>query len=149
MDYDFLERTFSKTSAIELCFDGLTSLCRRSPPLAQEGTTRRVRMHVAPLNSGRLSVAYLEYGKQSGEGLMGTPYGCSFMLKFSDSAEALRDILGGGAALQRDKVAVPRTTEGIYSGCALGSNFVTSFFIMEHYQKTPIGIADSIPTSIS
>ncbi len=157
MDFDSLRRTFSRTSTIKLCFDRFPSgyashVFRRSPPLSQEGATRSVRIHVTPLNSEKLSVGYLEYGEHSGTGLMGIPYGRSFMLKFFRSAETLREeqrILGSVAALQQGNVSVPRTIEGIYSCRLPGADFDSSFFIMEHCQRTPIGIADSIPTSIS
>ncbi len=146
---------------IQLYFDSdrnpsgyASNVFTRSPPLPQGGATRRVRIHVSPINSEKLSVGYLEYGEHSGAGLMGIPYGCSFMLKFSPSAEKLREeqhILGSVTALdlQRGKVSVPRPIEGIFNCRLPGANFDMSFFIMEHCQKTPIGIADSVPTTIS
>ncbi len=155
MDFNSLRQTFSVTPAIEVCFhrNAVSAVFWRSLPPSQEGAMRRVRIHAAPPHSDNLSVGYLEYGEHSGEGLVGLPYGCSFMLKFSKSVETLREeqrILGGVSALrlQGCKVSVPLTIEGIYSCRLPGNNFDTSFFIMEHCQKTPIGIADSIPTSI-
>ncbi|KAF8999576.1 hypothetical protein BDZ89DRAFT_722969 [Hymenopellis radicata] len=153
-NFSQVQHTISKASEIVVHLKAgispATSLtCTRSPPLDRSGTTLHLRIHCRLRHSQKVFLCYLERSQDSPSGA-GEPYGIPFVIKFSQDIVKLREEegilrrLSSLPPLENCQVYTPRSFGGVFVQDTDRPEFAKGFFLMEHCNKCPIGIADTI-----